>query len=235
LAIDYCNKMRLSLFRKSWYVGVRHFSLNRICTRQFTAKMGAHPKISLEWMVMTLRNKDTPQNAISSNPKPCKQRSLEEVFNVLDRDKKGVIEPHDLVNGFKKYCRIVVSDEIIEEIMDKVDLDKNGSIDFEELEILMETFECEREWKNYGMSEKRLEQIQKKYAGSFSDPDYAPKPPSPDHKEVDTNNQSMSSGGKDLGAQVEELCVQLEHLSELRDKGILSDDEFTRAKAKVLG
>ena len=55
--------------------------------------------------------------------------------------------------GFKKFCRIEVSEEVVDQIMMKTDLDENGTIEFNELEYLMRSYQGQRmekyNWKQY--------------------------------------------------------------------------------------
>merc|ERR1719461_646761 len=101
-------------------------------------------------MVLTLQANESPQNAISSNLKPTRKKTLEEVFNQLDEDGTGSISPAEIKRGFQKLCRIKVSDKVIEYIMKKTDLDGNGTIELDELEFLMETYEIEKSFNLRG-------------------------------------------------------------------------------------
>merc|ERR1719300_2066863 len=139
--------MNLIFLRRTSRVGVQRFRSQLSCLRQFSAMMGSSPKVSLEWMVLTLQANDTPQNAISSNPLPVEPKTLQEVFNDLDRDRDGSITTSDLVTGFKKFCRIEVSEEVVDQIMMKTDLDENGTIEFNELEYLMKSYQGQKNGK----------------------------------------------------------------------------------------
>ena len=61
------------------------------------------------------------------------------VFKILDKDGDGTLTPQELRSGFDKHFDIWISKEEIDEIMNVIDLNQNGLIEFSEFLILAQS------------------------------------------------------------------------------------------------
>uniref|UniRef100_A0A0D6QXV5 EF-hand domain-containing protein n=1 Tax=Araucaria cunninghamii TaxID=56994 RepID=A0A0D6QXV5_ARACU len=75
--------------------------------------------------------------------------NVKEVFHVLDRDGDGRIAYSDLQDFFRSSHHHNLSEEEIESMLSVADMDRSGSVEFEEFEVLMNAL-MTREEENGG-------------------------------------------------------------------------------------
>ena len=75
---------------------------------------------------------------------------VREVFDQLDADKSGTLEANEIKTLLEMLTDTEVTDEVVADVMNELDIDKNGVVDFSEFTL----------W--YVKSEKRLQQEEKK-------------------------------------------------------------------------
>ena len=62
-----------------------------------------------------------------------KEQELLKIFKVIDSNNDGEITLEELREGYNEFMNDgLFSDEIVEDILDKIDLDKNGVINYSE-------------------------------------------------------------------------------------------------------
>ena len=66
------------------------------------------------------------------------ENNLKLSFDFFDKDKNGVITLEEIYEVFNKNNEIEVSKEEFKKVIDEVDLNKDGLIDFKEFKIMME-------------------------------------------------------------------------------------------------
>jgi Ca2+-binding EF-hand superfamily protein len=59
-------------------------------------------------------------------------KKSKDTFRAIDRDHSGLISSHELRSAFKQVSEEALNDEQIEEIIKKLDYDKNGEINYSE-------------------------------------------------------------------------------------------------------
>lgn len=60
------------------------------------------------------------------------KNKLLEIFKALDKDNDGLLTKDDIVKGFEQIFKVENTVEMVEKIMDRVDCNNNGSIDYNE-------------------------------------------------------------------------------------------------------
>mmetsp|Transcript_699 Transcript_699/g.2347 ORF Transcript_699/g.2347 Transcript_699/m.2347 type:complete len:237 (-) Transcript_699:202-912(-) len=82
-------------------------------------------------------NSGTFSFATNSEKETISQKELKRAFASFDRDQSGTIDKDELAAVLKSVGK-KVSDKQIDEIMEEIDLDKNGVLDFQEFEYIVQ-------------------------------------------------------------------------------------------------
>lgn len=62
------------------------------------------------------------------------KKSKEKIFNDLDKDNTGYLEPLDILNGLKNYLYVYLSRDETNKLVCDLDEDHSGDIDFGEFD-----------------------------------------------------------------------------------------------------
>lgn len=57
-------------------------------------------------------------------------RTKQSIFKDLDKDKRGYLEPLDILNGLKNYLKVYLNRDEINKLVQDLDDDLSGDIDF---------------------------------------------------------------------------------------------------------
>lgn len=66
-------------------------------------------------------------------------KTKEKIFNDLDKDHSGYLEPLDILNGLKNYLHVYLNREETNKLVQDLDDDHSGDIDFDEFNAKIET------------------------------------------------------------------------------------------------
>jgi Ca2+-binding EF-hand superfamily protein len=67
------------------------------------------------------------------------KKSKEKIFNDLDKDNTGYLEPLDILNGLKNYLYVYLSRDETNKLVCDLDEDHSGDIDFGEFDEKINT------------------------------------------------------------------------------------------------
>ena len=60
------------------------------------------------------------------------KRDLEKIFKALDVENNGALTKEEVLVGFEKHFGVLMTEELVDEMFDRIDIDGNGTLDYTE-------------------------------------------------------------------------------------------------------